>query len=160
MLKKTILRFIVSLFLFQGGAILLHAQPANRGSVNDSLTRQILKLDSALFAAFNNRDLEQFKTFFTEDLEFYHDKGGLTNYDHTIHFMKETAQKNNQLNRQLVQGSLEVYPIPGFGAMEMGAHRFCHMEYGRQNCNTFRFIHIWKMRDGEWKISRIISYGH
>jgi hypothetical protein len=33
----------------------------------------------------------------------------------------------------LVPGSLEVYPIPGYGAMQIGAHTFCHIEDGSNN---------------------------
>ena len=36
-----------------------------------------------LFTAFNTRDLETYKNYFSEDLEFFHDKGGLTGYDVT-----------------------------------------------------------------------------
>ncbi len=97
---------------------------------------------------------------FTEDLEFYHDKGGLTGYEHTIDFLKTTAQGNNQLKRELVKGSLEVYPIPGYGAMEIGMHRFCHLENGKQDCGTFKFVHIWQKKDNQWKITRVISYDH
>jgi len=124
------------------------------------LYKEISLLDSVLFNAFNSRNIELFKTLFTQDLEFYHDTGGLTGYKHTIDFMEETAQKNNKLKRELVSGSLEVYPIPGYGAMEIGSHTFCHMENGKQDCGTFKFVHIWQKKDGAWKISRVVSYGH
>ena len=127
---------------------------------NQELYQEIAKQDSLLFNAFNTRDIELFKTMFTEDLEFYHDKGGLTGYDHTINFLKTTAQANNQLKRELVKGSLEVYPIPGYGAMEIGMHRFCHLENGKQDCGTFKFVHIWQKKDNQWKITRVISYDH
>ena len=113
---------------------------------NQELYQEIAKQDSLLFNAFNTRDIELFKTMFTEDLEFYHDKGGLTGYDHTINFLKTTAQANNQLKRELVKGRLEVYPIPGYGAMEIGMHRFCHLENGKQDCGTFKFVHIWQKK--------------
>ena len=127
---------------------------------NQDLYKEIAHMDSILFNAFNIRDVETFKTLFTEDLEFYHDKGGLTNYEYTMDFMKTTAKTNNQLKRELVKGSLEVYPIPGYGAMEIGAHTFCHLENGKQDCGTFKFVHIWQKKDGKWKISRVVSYDH
>ncbi len=37
---------------------------------------------------------------------------------------------------------------------------FCHVENGKNECGTFRFVHIWQKKDGEWKISRAISYSH
>jgi len=124
------------------------------------LYKEIAHMDSAVFNAFNNRNIDQFKSLFAEDLEFYHDKGGLTNYQHTVDFLKTTDSLNNHLKRELVKGTLEVYPIPGYGAMEIGEHTFCHLENGKQDCGTFKFVHIWKKTDGEWKITRVISYGH
>ena len=151
---RSIGTYIILMLLMIGSLASIDAQTAK-----DSLYKEIAHLDSTLFNAFNKRDIEKFKSFFTEDLEFFHDKGGLTNYDHTINFMKEVAKNNNGLRRDLV-GALEVYPIPGYGAMEIGSHRFCHLENGKQDCGTFKFVHIWQKRNDEWKISRIISYDH
>ena len=152
---KANLRYLVLSLLLTGMVNLINAQ-----SANDSLYKEIAQMDSVMFHAFNTRDIEKFKSLFTEDLEFYHDKGGLTNYEHTINFMKETAKNNNGLRRDLVKGSLEVYPIPGYGAMEIGAHTFCHLENGKQDCGTFKFVHIWQKKNGEWKITRVVSYDH
>jgi hypothetical protein len=124
------------------------------------LYKEIAYLDSLLFNAFNKRDIEQFKTLFTEDLEFYHDKGGLTGYNHSIDFLKDISNPGNDLRRDLVKGTLEVYPIPGYGAMEIGSHNFCHTENGKQDCGTFKFVHIWQKKEGKWKISRVVSFDH
>jgi hypothetical protein len=122
-------------------------------------------MDSVLFNAFNSRDVEKLKTLFTEDLEFYHDKGGITNYTQNMEAFKNTAAINNDLRRELLPGSLEVYPIKEYGAMEIGQHRFCHTENGKPDCGTFKFVHIWKKINNDpmgigWKISRVVSYGH
>lgn len=132
---------------------------ANAQSAKDPLYADIARMDSILFNAFNKRDVEKFKSFFAEDLEFFHDKGGLTNYEHTINFMKDVAKNNNGLRRDL-KGTLEVYPIPGYGAMQIGSHTFCHLENGKQDCGTFKFVHIWQNKNGEWKITRVVSYDH
>jgi hypothetical protein len=155
-MKKQVLN---RLLLF--GVILLAGRlNAQDKEKSDSLYGQIAHMDSVLFTAFNNRDLETFKALFTPDLEFYHDKGGLTGYRETIDFMEAVAKNNNGLRRELVPGSLEVYPIPNYGAMEIGAHTFCHMEKGKQDCGTFKFVHIWKRVGNGWKITRVISYNH
>ena len=140
--------------------IIITANIANGQSKIDSLYKEIAHMDSVLFNAFNTRDTDQFKTLFTEDLEFYHDNGGLTNYAHTINFLKTIAETNSQLKRELIKESMEVYPIPGYGAMQIGQHTFCHPENGKQDCGTFKFVHIWQKKNGKWKISRVISYGH
>ena len=50
-----------------------HAQ-----SKYDSLQATIQKLDSLFWLSYNNCDSVGFRKFFKEDLEFYHDKGGVT----------------------------------------------------------------------------------
>lgn len=133
---------------------------AQNSKTSDSLYKEIAHMDSVLFNAFNNRDLEKFKTLFTQDLEFYHDKGGLTTYAYTIESFKNTISQNNGLRRELIKGSLEVYPIKDYGAVEIGAHTFCHLENGKQDCGTFKFVNVWKKIGNEWKISRVVSYDH
>jgi ketosteroid isomerase-like protein len=129
-------------------------------AASPELYSSIAHMDSVLFNAFNSRDVEKLKTLFTEDLEFYHDKDGLTGYSHTMESFIRTAAANNDLKRELIPGSLEVYPLKDFGAMQIGMHRFCHTENGKPDCGTFKFVHIWKKVGNEWKISRVISYGH
>jgi hypothetical protein len=157
--KYFLLKFFLALILISA-INLANAQSKQDSIVNPDLYKEIAHMDSVVFNAFNTRNVDKFKTLFTEDLEFYHDKGGLTNYEHTINFLKTIAETNNQLKRELVKGSLEVYPIPGYGAMQIGEHTFCHLENGRQDCGTFKFVHIWQKKNGEWKISRVVSYGH
>ena len=149
--------FFLLLTLFLSGCGTVMGQGKK---TDEKLYVEIAHMDSVVFNAFNSRDTTTFKKLFTEDLEFYHDKGGLTGYDETIAFMRSTAQNNNGLRRDLVPGSLEVYPIPNYGAMEIGSHTFCHQEDGKQDCGTFKFVHIWKRVGNEWKISRVVSYNH
>lgn len=149
--------YFLILILLVSGCSQLNAQEKKS---DDKIFSEIAHMDSLLFNAFNHRDTITFKKFFTEDLEFYHDEGGLTGYPHTIEFMRSTAKNNNGLRRTLVPGSLEIYPIPNYGAMEIGSHSFCHLENGKQDCGTFKFVHIWKKAGNEWKIARVVSYGH
>jgi hypothetical protein len=152
--------FLNRQFLFLAVAFFITAQSPKAQTADSGLYQEIASQDSILFTAFNTRNIEQFKNMFTQDLEFFHDKGGLTTYDHTINSLVETAKRNNGLRRDLVNGSLEVFSIPGYGAMQIGEHRFCHTENNKQDCGTFKFVHIWQKKDGVWKITRVVSYGH
>lgn len=155
-MERQVFSFLFWIILLSGCSH-LNAQEKKSG---DSLYLQIAHMDSILFNAFNSRNIETFQKLFTADLEFYHDKGGLTDYAYTIQSLKNVATRNDGLKRELVPGSLEVYSIPDYGAMEIGAHTFCHQENGKQDCGTFRFVHIWKKIGNEWKITRVVSYGH
>ena len=128
-------------------------------SVTDTLYNEIARLDSLMFDAFNKRAVARFKEMFTKDLEFYHDKTGLTGYDHILEFMQSTAAGNTDLRRDLVKESLEVYPIPGYGAMEIGAHRFAILKMANLIAGHSA-LYISGKRTRGWKIARVVSYGH
>jgi len=145
-----------------------HAQTANNikpkpyTPVSQELYNEIAHMDSVMFDAFNAHNLEKLQTTFSEDLEFYHDRGGLANF--TVS-MKNFAtlferNKNTGLRRDMVPGSLEVYPIKDYGAVEICAHRFCHQENGKNDCGVFKNIMLWQKKDGQWKVTRVISYDH
>ena len=138
---------------------LVNTKFASRPNDN-TLYNEIVHMDSVLFNAFNGQDGETIKHVFDESLEFYHDKGGLTTYTQNMASFKGLFANNNGLNRRLVEGSMEVYPIKGYGAIQVGAHTFCHKENGRDDCGTFKFLHIWQKKDGVWKITRVASYDH
>jgi hypothetical protein len=127
---------------------------------NSELFQEIAKMDSILFDAFNKRDVEKLKILFSTDLEFYHDIDGLSDYKTNMERFTQLATRKTDLRRDLVKEDLEVFPLKEFGAMQVGVHRFCHTENNKQDCGTFRFVHIWKKTDGQWKITRVMSFGH
>jgi len=161
-MKKAFSNTIIPILLaviFSVGTISAQNNEKQVSSSSD-LFNEINKQDSLLFDAFNTRDIKTFKSYFSKDLEFFHDKGGLTNYDYTVNFLSETKIKESDLRRDLVKGTLEVYPIPGYGAIEIGSHRFCHDENGKLDCGTFKFVQVWQKKDDQWKVTRVISYAH
>src|SRR5687768_2854025 len=131
-------------------------------SVSKALYDTIVHLDSAFFGAFNRRDLSALKGFFSEELEFYHDLGGVTNYQQNMDAFERTFLSERKLRRELVKGSVEVSPIKDFGAVQLGAHRFYATEKGEEEklSSEAKFITLWQNKNGEWKITRIISYAH
>jgi len=91
----------------------------------DPLFKTIQSLDTQLFDAYNHCDLDKFGSFLADDLEFYHDKTGLSRGRPAL----VGGIKNNicgKVTRELVPGTLEVYPIANYGAVETGIHRFHH----------------------------------
>ena len=138
----------------------IDAQPARTAAPPDTLFRTIAALDAALFDAYNRCDLEKFGAFFIDDVEFYHDQGGVTLGRQNL---TESVKENicGKVRRELVPGTLEVYPIKGYGAVEMGVHRF-HQPNAEKSepPGEAKFVHLWQNQDGVWKITRVISYDH
>ncbi len=96
----------------------------NQIQLQKKLFAEIAYMDSVLFTSFNSCDIEKFKTLFTVDLEFFHDKGGLSDYQKTVESMINTCKNKWKVRRELVEGSLEVYPVKDYGAIQAGLHRF------------------------------------
>ena len=125
-----------------------------------ALYREIADRDAAVSDAFNRHDADALMALFDRDLEFFHDADGLQRYDRVQEDFRRLLAQDNGLRRELVPGSLRVYPVKDYGAMEIGKHRFCHMENGRNDCGTFNFLHVWRRTADGWKITRVMSYGH
>jgi hypothetical protein len=144
--------------LFISALMAVSATQAAPLSPESPLHKTIAAADAAVFGASNRCDLHTFGDYFTDDLEFYHDKDGLSVGKADL--IQKT--KNNicgKMIRQLVSGSLKVFPLGKDGALEMGTHRFLHP--GSPNdIGQADFTHVWRLKNGSWKISRIISYDH
>jgi len=140
----------------------LGTQVKNYSPISKNLYDSIAYLDSVFFNAFNTRNLDKLKTLLSENLEFYHDLGGVTNYNQNVDAFKKTFEGDRGIRRKLVEGTLEVYPIKDYGAVETGIHRFYSTEKGQQEklSSEAKFVQVWQKKDGAWKITRIISYGH
>ncbi len=147
------MRYLLAIWLF---TLSLSAQAEKPGELPDEIT----KMDTKLFDAFNACDLKIMGEIFSTELEFYHDLGGLNGYKGTMDATKGNCDKGLGLRRKVVAGSLKVYPIKGYGAIQLGKHTFCHIENGKDDCGTFEFTHIWKRVESGWKLTRVVSYGH
>ncbi|WP_250449016.1 nuclear transport factor 2 family protein [Lysobacter enzymogenes] len=127
-----------------------------------ALDELVAGLDAQLFDSFNRctdpAQLERHGALFDEKIEFYHDLGGVT---WTREAMVDSVRRNvcGKFRRELVAGSLRAYPIPGFGVMEIGEHRFCKPDGGACHGHG-EFVMVWR-RDGErWRVTRALSYAH
>jgi ketosteroid isomerase-like protein len=130
------------------------------GSGERTLEETIALQDAELFDAVNRCDMKTVESKFAEDLEFYHDLDD-PQFGRAIVLKNIKANLCGQIQRELVPGSLEVHPIHGYGAVEIGVHRFHHIgTHDRGVVGEAKFIHLWRLKDGAWQITRVISYGH
>jgi Domain of unknown function (DUF4440) len=153
-------RFILSLLATMFSFLFVSAQEKKVAPTSRELYNEIAHMDSVVFNAFNTQNMAGFKPFFTEDLEWYQDNGGLIAYKTVFDNFDATFHKDYKLTRELVAGSLEVHPIKDYGAIQIGSHRFRHIENGKEEIGTFKFLMIWRKKEGKWRISRVISYDH
>jgi hypothetical protein len=131
-----------------------------KAQTSGPLFDEIAHLDSLQFAAFNARNLGQLMNYFDSSLELYQDNVGVRNYDQTNQAFGGLFKMSYTLTRKLVPGSMEVYPIKDWGAIETGQHTFSHVENGQLQTGLFKFMQIWQKKDGVWRVTREITYGH
>jgi ketosteroid isomerase-like protein len=155
-IKALLNAFLISLLL----TISVSAQEKKVAHTSSELFKEIERADRILFEAFNRQDMTTFKAMFTEDLEWFQDNGGLIPYKTIFENFGSTFKNENKLSRVLVRGSLEVHPLKDYGAIQIGSHQFRHFENGKEEVGTFKFLMIWNKKDGNWKISRVVSYDH
>ena len=117
----------------------------------------IVYLDSVFFQAYNTctLNLDTYGAFYADNIEFYHDKGGLMTSKQDI---IDAPKKNicGKVTRELVKGSIEVYPIKDYGAIEMGYHMFHNnQEKEATPSKKSKFIVIWQHKENQWKIAKV-----
>lgn len=133
--------------------------------VRSKLTAEILKLDSLFWNAYNTCDLETMGNLMTDDVEFYHDKGGMTSGAATLmESIKDNLcnDENFHLRREAVPGTVEVFPMDNFGAIISGEHVFYVNQAGNPEFldGLAKFTHLIKEVNGKYLISRVLSYDH
>jgi len=143
---------------------------ANQVTAQQSdLNKTILHNDSLFWAAYNACDVEGMLQLVSDDLEFYHDKGGPT-YGKEA-FGKSLANnlcgnKDFHLRREAVAGTVHIFPMKSkdtiYGAILSGDHVFYINETGKKEFKDglAKFTHLWVIRDGRWVMKRILSYDH
>lgn len=153
-LKRSLLPFLLVL-------LVLSRIPADAhsGAQPDPLFTTIQSLDAKLFDAYNHCDLTGLGAMVSDDLEFYHDQTGLS--VGKAPFLAAIKQNIcGKVQRTLLPDTLEVYPLKGYGAVEIGIHRFHHPGHPEEGAGDAKFVTLWQNKDGAWKVTRVISYNH
>lgn len=133
------------------------------------LTRIILFKDSSFWASYNTCNIETMHQFIADDVEFYHDKGGITSGRESlmISIRKNLCgDENTRLKRTAATESVKVFPLENnevlYGAIISGEHFFYVLEKGKTERldGMAKFTHVWTFQNNDWKMSRILSYAH
>jgi hypothetical protein len=163
-MKQRNFRSTILIFLLSALAINANAQT----SASD-LQQLIHEKDSLFWNAYNHCDIASCRKYLADDVEFYHDKGGITlGAEALLSTLENNLCKRQgfKLRRALVPGSLYIYPMEKngtiYGAVISGDHDFFITENGKPEFNSGRakFTHLWLLSNSEWKMSRILSYDH
>jgi len=135
-----------------------------------ALTEAVRARDAELFdLVFLRCDPDRLRTMVTSDFEMYHDRDGVVARsadafvaDYARSCRERQAPNAWRSRRELVAGSLNVHPVPGYGAIEDGVHVF----YERQGdgperlVGRARFTQVWALTPDGWRLARVLSYAH
>jgi hypothetical protein len=146
----------------------VHLTPGPKAS--PELVAAVMKADADFFKAmFDTCDIETVRTHVTDDFEFFHDKSGLVDTS-GAQFVKDVEDKCKRQEegvdflsrRELVPESVRVYAINNYGALMTGVHRFYAISKGKPDRLTevSQFTIVWKEDNGQWRMSRGLSYDH
>ena len=131
---------------------------------------EIAAADAKFFAAvFDMCDTRALAALVTDDFEMFHDKGGRTStsgaaFVTSIEGMcaRQKTGEDYRARRELVAGSMKVYPLDNYGAVQVGEHRFYQRLSGRPEklVEIALFTQVWKKDASGWKLARVLSYDH
>jgi Domain of unknown function (DUF4440) len=133
--------------------------PLDKIQSQPELDKAVTALDAELFDAYNTCDLAKFSSLLDDNVEFYHDQGGVTLGKEKLTQSIKDNICGGDVRRELVPGTLQIYYMKGYGAVEIGVHRFIHPKTNTPP-GEGRFITLWRYENGAWKITRAISYDH
>lgn len=150
--------------------MLLLAGVYSRAQNADQDAREhLMENDSLFWVGYNSCNLELMAQFLSKDMEFYHDKGGITlGIEGMNKAMRENIcrDKSNKVRRELVPGTMELYLLKNndtlYGAIISGAHAFYNSQEGGEESKgtTAKFTNLWLLYNGSWKMHRILSFDH
>jgi hypothetical protein len=164
MKKNVTIRIAFTVLSVLTGTFSLHAQKNAQ-----ELSKLILEKDSIFWTSYNKCDTALNAQFFSQDVEFYHDKGGITYGRHNLVMSLQNnlcSNPNFRIRREAVPNTLKVYPLEKngviYGAVLTGEHYFYITQNGKPESREGHasFTHLWLIKDGAWKMHRIVSYDH
>jgi len=156
---KTI--FISLVFLFSNYAYSQNSE--------QQVIKALTENDSLFWTGYNTCNLDLMSRFLSNDMEFYHDQGGIIL---GIEGMKKSMQENicndpnHKVRRELVPGTFQLFLLKDnntiYGAILSGEHYFYNSHAGGNETKDgiAKFTNLWLLRDGNWKMNRILSFDH
>ncbi|GAA3615720.1 hypothetical protein Q4Q39_01690 [Flavivirga amylovorans] len=105
--------------------------------MNQDLEAIIKHHDSIFWKGLNSCNLNILKNQVSDELEFYHDKDGLTKGAETfLKYQRKTYALQKvigDLRHKAVESSIEIHPINNYGAIITGNHVFILIKITSQN---------------------------
>jgi hypothetical protein len=138
-------------------------------TLDQNTQRRVNDLDAGLFQAFNQRNSEAMRRYYATDVEFLHDHVRRTlNHDTVVTTFRKKIdgdyiERHQVVQREPIEESIRLFPIPGYGVLEVGNHRLIisNRESKRVTATTVgTFVHVIKTGEHEDQIKMALSCDH
>ncbi|HEX2967762.1 MAG TPA: DUF4440 domain-containing protein [Bacteroidales bacterium] len=136
---------------------------------DSQVQKTIFTKDSLFWAAYNACDISKMQMLVDDNVEFYHDKGGITTgKDALMKSIKDNlcSNTNFKTRREAIPETVKIYELKNgnetYGAIISGEHYFFNTYDGNpeKREGMAMFSQLWILKDNEWKMTRIFSYDH
>ncbi|EDM35393.1 hypothetical protein PBAL39_13025 [Pedobacter sp. BAL39] len=135
---------------------------------NEDAARKIVKLtDSTFWAGYNTCNYEIQGSLIAEDIELYHDKGGITlGKAAMMESLKGLCGADFRLRRVGLDSTIRIHLLKAkdtiYGAVISGTHQFYLTPTGKPERldGQALFDNLWLLKGGQWKLARVFSYDH
>lgn len=129
------------------------------GMASSAVRREILALDARISDAYNHCRIHPLKALFASNAELYFADRGVAQQ---LFAYTDTLRRTfcGKYRREAPESDQQIYSLPDYGAIQIGTQSFCAVDSQPCRGQRMQFMAIWRQRDGEWKISRLVRYGY
>ncbi|NOT87134.1 MAG: nuclear transport factor 2 family protein [Lysobacter sp.] len=129
------------------------------GAASSAVRREILALDARISDAYNHCRIHPLKALFADNAELYFADRGVARQlsTHTDTLRRTFCGK---YRREAPASDQRIYSLPDYGAIQIGTQSFCAVDSQPCRGQRMRFMAIWRQRDGEWRITRLVRYDY
>ncbi len=150
------------------GASAARQTVAQEMPTGQKLVDVITELDAKVHAGYNACDLNAMGSLIAPDVELYNDGAGrIVGRETVIDMLRKglcegPRSQGFQFRSEPVSGSLEIFPIAGFGALEFSKSAMWedHSDGTKKPVSIVRALTVWELRGGVWIVAMQFAYSH
>ncbi|MEQ1512185.1 MAG: nuclear transport factor 2 family protein [Lysobacteraceae bacterium] len=135
------------------------AEDVVEDTASSAVRREILALDARISDAYNHCRIQPLKALFASNAELYFADRGVTRQLFTY---TDTLRRTfcGKYRREAPASDQRIYSLPDYGAIQIGTQSFCAVDSQPCRGQRMQFMAIWRQRDGEWRITRLMHYAY
>lgn len=151
-------------------AVVAGVLPSTASADSATMQAEVQAADAAYWNAYNSCDYVALDALTAEDVEFYHDLGGITHGRAALTGSVRDnicADKDAAVRRDAAPAEVQAFLLQRrgevYGALVTGQHHFFRVMRANGAAvptDNARFSALWMRQDKGWKLSRVVSYDH